>query len=661
MASHSTIGQRLFVLVAIPLAVLAVAVALLLQDAWTQYRSAGTTQAALRVAVAAGDLVHALQIERGATAGFLQSKGAKFADLLPNIRSRSDALLEAFRKEAGAGASASLPELMRAVAAAEGPVGAIGALRPRADNFSLPVAEEVASYSAAVAALTGVIAASGGYSSSPAIVRKSSAYLALVKAKEQSGQERALATAAFSADTVESARLRQILERIDRQEAYFDLFRSTAGEDEAAAVQAVLQSEAARQVDGMRAVLIEKAATGGFGIDPAVWFKAMTAKIDGLHSVETAVAANIGSRSAEIVNANRNRLLGLAAAAVLTAMLVIVVSFRISRGVSRPLKGQMEVAEFAIRENDFTRDVPEAGPVEVVRAGRAFNQLMHKFRQIVADMKHSSERVTAAVHLLAASSRQVQESASAESDAAANVAAAVQQASVSVSETASNAEAAARLVESSRADTDAAVRVMGEAVANMRRIAHLITTSSEHVTALDRSSRQIGGIVEVIREIAEQTNLLALNAAIEAARAGEQGRGFAVVADEVRKLAERTASATGEIASLIQSIQSGVAGSVESMKEANSQADASLDLVGQTESALNRIGEGAQNVSDTVRLISDALKEQDAAIHQVAVSIETIAQMTDENSHATEANNRTAADLDRLALELRESVAGFKA
>jgi methyl-accepting chemotaxis protein len=216
-------------------------------------------------------------------------------------------------------------------------------------------------------------------------------------------------------------------------------------------------------------------------------------------------------------------------------------------------------------------------------------------------------------------------------------------------------------VATSRSDTLAAMSVMNKAVINMRQIADLIRASAEQVTALSDSSQQIGGIVQVIQEIAEQTNLLALNAAIEAARAGEQGRGFAVVADEVRKLAERTAKATGEIGGLITSIQDGVEASVDSMNEANRQADASLKLVGETETALARIDAGSQDVASNVTAISDALKEQDAAIRQVANSIEAIAQKTERNTQAAESNNATAGELDTLASGLRASVSRFKA
>jgi methyl-accepting chemotaxis protein len=275
-------------------------------------------------------------------------------------------------------------------------------------------------------------------------------------------------------------------------------------------------------------------------------------------------------------------------------------------------------------------------------------------------MKLSSDRITAAAHELAESSRQMQSSSASQSDATAAVVAAVEQASVSVSETAANADNAAHMVEASRADTVAAMRVMATAVSNMRQIADLIRSSAESVTALSASSQQIGGIVQVIQEIAEQTNLLALNAAIEAARAGEQGRGFAVVADEVRKLAERTAKATGEIGGLIATMQAGVQNSVGAMDQANRQADSSLQLVGETESALTRIDQGSSGVATEVQAISDALREQDAAIRQVAISIEEIARIAERNQFAAASNTSTAGELDTLAGDLRASVSRFK-
>ena len=159
---------------------------------------------------------------------------------------------------------------------------------------------------------------------------------------------------------------------------------------------------------------------------------------------------------------------------------------------------------------------------------------------------------------------------------------------------------------------------------------------------------------------AEQTNLLALNAAIEAARAGEQGRGFAVVADEVRKLAESTAASTTEIGNVIDEIQAQVDRTVKGMQLANAQVSDSMDLVGKTETALHAIGEGSRDVSVHVTTVADAIREQDAAIQQIAGSLEKNARMAGENSNASESSSSTAQRLDQLAEALKRSVDRYK-
>ncbi|MBI4741792.1 MAG: DUF3365 domain-containing protein [Betaproteobacteria bacterium] len=332
----------------------------------------------------------------------------------------------------------------------------------------------------------------------------------------------------------------------------------------------------------------------------------------------------------------------------------------IARGIQRSLSAFVEATEYITTHDDFTRALPEMGTRETIRAGQSFNRLLGNFRQIIADTQSSSENISHAAHALASAGQQMAQSSAIQSESSSSVAAAVEETSVSISETAVYAQSANEVVNRARAGAERALAVMADTVSNVNGIAMLVRNSGASVELLDVNSKKIGGIVHVIREIAEQTNLLALNAAIEAARAGEQGRGFAVVADEVRKLAERTTKATGEIAGLIGDIQAQIGGAVSGMQQANEQTAKSLALVGDTEFALRGVGKDSDAAAQNVRGIADAVREQDAAVQQVASNMERIAQMTEENSMAAAASNETAAQLDALARHLSVSVARYR-
>ncbi len=203
-------------------------------------------------------------------------------------------------------------------------------------------------------------------------------------------------------------------------------------------------------------------------------------------------------------------------------------------------------------------------------------------------------------------------------------------------------------------------KIMNETVEGMNQIAEIVVKSAETIKELSKSSQQIGEIVQVINDIAEQTNLLALNAAIEAARAGEQGRGFAVVADEVRKLAEKTTKATKEIETMIKNIQNDTQGAVESIEEGTVKVEEGKQLANSAGNALNEIIESNEEIAEIITHLAAASEEQSATGEQISRSVENINGVTQQAAEGTRRISQAAEDLYRLTENLREIVDYFK-
>jgi methyl-accepting chemotaxis protein len=202
--------------------------------------------------------------------------------------------------------------------------------------------------------------------------------------------------------------------------------------------------------------------------------------------------------------------------------------------------------------------------------------------------------------------------------------------------------------------------VIHRALSEMEKIADSVNSSSNAVQTLNQQSDKIGAIVQVIKDIANQTNLLALNAAIEAARAGEQGRGFAVVADEVRKLAERTTSSTMEISEVIESIQAQTSSAVNAMNAGVTQAQEGASLATEAGEAINNIKSSAQQVVQAVNDISEALRQQCSSNSENAHKVEKIAQLAQENSVSIDEIANKFTHLASMATNLRTAIAVFK-
>lgn len=311
-------------------------------------------------------------------------------------------------------------------------------------------------------------------------------------------------------------------------------------------------------------------------------------------------------------------------------------------------------------EGDLTKRTKVTLRDEIGELAEGFNMFTGKMQAILSRVATTSAHLASASEKITALTAEQSDGAKSQNDQTRQVATAMQEMSSTVSQISENSTKAAEAARKASETALEGKEIVGEALAKMREIAQSVGDTAGKVEALGKRSEQIGRIVEVIDEIAEQTNLLALNAAIEAARAGEQGRGFAVVADEVKKLAERSGKATKEIATMIRSIQEETKSAVQAMELGTHQVEAGVETTTQAGMSLHEIIQSAERVGDTVTQIATAATEQSAATEEVNNSVAQIAKVTQETTEGADETAKACQELSRMALELRELLGEFK-
>jgi methyl-accepting chemotaxis protein len=337
-----------------------------------------------------------------------------------------------------------------------------------------------------------------------------------------------------------------------------------------------------------------------------------------------------------------------------------VIAILIARSITSAIAKMVAMIQELAANNLVIADMEITSQDEIGKAGIALNQMKNNLRQMIQSIAGTAEHVASASEEISSSATQQAQGSETQKDQTSQVATAMQEMSSTVLQVSENSNKAA---ESSRQAAETARHggvVVEETLGKMRTIAESVGATAKKMEELGKSSDQIGRIIGVIDDIADQTNLLALNAAIEAARAGEQGRGFAVVADEVRKLAERTTTATKEIAQMIKNIQDETKMAVTAMEAGTKQVEDGVKSTAQAGESLKEIIHMSEQVGDMIMHIATAATEQSSASEEINKNMEEIAKLVKESAVGAQQSAKACQDLSGLALDLQKMVGNFK-
>lgn len=351
---------------------------------------------------------------------------------------------------------------------------------------------------------------------------------------------------------------------------------------------------------------------------------------------------------------------GFVVMAAVLLLLISVLIWRVQRSVCRPLWALRDLLQAVQQNSDLSLRANTQGSDEVAEAAQALNQMIGHFEHLVAKLGASAGALSQQAATVYKSSDTVSHSAADQAGQAAQLATAVEQMNVSVRDVSDNARAAAQAAQQAEQLCGSGRSVAADSAAGIMALANQLTQSAAVVQKLQLESGQISAVVDVIRKISEQTNLLALNAAIEAARAGEAGRGFSVVADEVRTLSANTQQATESINNMVTLLQQQAASAVQVIQQAHQQADQSVQLAQDTGQRFARLADAVEHITGANQSIFSATTQQQAVADDIASSIhqlnDNISRLSDSTGAATDASEK----LTQLANQLNADWQVFK-
>lgn len=610
-----------------------------------------------RLSVVYSELVHELQKERGMTAGFIGSKGTKFVSELQSQRTSADNR-RAQRAEYWQSAAIDLPQITRLNNEISQSLNQITSIRNRVDSQSIPLSEALGYYTKLNAKLLSVSALIAELSSDATITTETIAYYNFLQGKERAGIERAVLNNTFSKNEFGPGMLVKFISLVTEQNTYFSNFEVLSNPDNVRFFEQQLNDRSVAEVEKLRSLAESK--MGGFDVDPVYWFAQATGRIVQLKKTENQLADSLIALTEKKMSEAQSAMMMSIGLFALVTLFATFVSVKAISDLTMRVKDLTVMLSKVRNDNDLTVRAKYVGNSELGQISSALNETLEKFSNVIDNLSQSSLTLASAAEETSQTCHYNSNTLVQQQDQIGLVATATEELSATVNEVAAKTQQTASSAKLVDEQSQEGLSTVQNSYHSIEKLASEINDLAEKITHLHESSNNINSVIDVIKSVAEQTNLLALNAAIEAARAGEQGRGFAVVADEVRTLAQRTQQSTAEIEGFISSLQSDVQTAFNVIDNSQKMSSKAVEDSREVEQTLQGISNAVSEIFSMTEQIATATEEQAVVTQDIAQNVMAVEQKSTESTTSATQIAATAKEQAELAASLKEIASTFK-
>jgi len=602
-------------------------------------------------------LIHETQKERGASAGYLGSHGKKFKEILPKQRKLTDKRIQEYKQVVAKIDFKQFPsEFKSEIDKLNQYLAELPQIRKKVDNFQISVQDEVKWYSNMNAQILKIIGMSATYAPNEKIAMDLAAYTSFLKAKERAGIERAVLSATFGANKFLPGMYTKFVTLVAKQEAYIDDFLTFANKEMKEMYKKAISNPAFKEVQKMRDIAIMMHKEGNFNVDPEYWFKTITKKINVLKQIDDKIAEIIKSDLAKIKDtAIRDVVIG-------TALIIIIIlfSYMIVKSFSVQIGSLKNLILMMAKNKDLSIDVKIYEDDEFGEIRKALREFLSSLQEVMLSAHRSSVENKQVTSTLKNSFEKITDNIQKEADIVIEASKKADDIREKLTNEAQTSKAVKENILQANDSLKAAIEIIEKTLRNIEQNAQNENELALKLQQLSQDAEQVKNVLTVIREIADQTNLLALNAAIEAARAGEHGRGFAVVADEVRKLAERTQKSLGEIDATINVIVQAINATSDDMNKNVESVNKVTENTSEVQNRIQNVSDKMDNLVQKVEVNVEEIEKIVKIMQEFITEMKKIEELSEVNKESVIKNQSYVERIAKLAEELLKEISQFK-